>query len=53
MRGQRFLLIEEAVEVYKTQILSIPSSEWNKWFTDWFVRMKKCKEWEPKHFEKQ
>lgn len=53
LRGQRFQTPEEAVEAYKIAILSTPTSEFKKCFTDWFERMNKCMKYKGEYFEKQ
>lgn len=42
LRGQRFSTPEGADHAYKSAILTTPTSEWNKCFTNWFERMEKC-----------
>lgn len=53
LRGLRFQSPEEAVEAYKTLILTTPTSEWNKCFSNWFERMEKCVKFGGIYFEKQ
>lgn len=53
LRGQRFQSPEEAVEAYKTLILTTPTLEWNNCFNNWFERMEKCIEFGGIYFEKQ
>ncbi|KAG7308967.1 hypothetical protein JYU34_004823 [Plutella xylostella] len=53
LRGQRFSGPEEAVEAYKSAVLTVSTSDWNYCFNDWFNRMKKCIECHGDYFEKQ
>jgi len=53
MRGQRFTAPEEAVEAFKKHVFEIATSEWNKCFDDWFIRMQKCIILQGEYFEKQ
>lgn len=53
MRGEHFHSPEEAVEAYKSNAFATPSSEWNKCFENWFIRMKKCIDTEGEYLEKQ
>ena len=53
LRGKRFQTSEEAVDAYKTAILTTPTSEWNKCYNDWFHRMQKCIDYRGEYFEKQ
>lgn len=53
LRGQRFQTPEEAVEAFKTSVLSIPTLAWNNCFNDWFHRMQKCIDLKGEYFEKQ
>lgn len=53
LRGQRFSSPEEAVDAYKSAILTTPTSEWNKCFKNWFERMQKCIKYRGEFFEKQ
>ena len=38
IRGQRFSLLEDAVEAYQ-HVLEVSQSEWKRCFDKWFVRM--------------
>lgn len=53
LRGQRFQSPEEAVEAFKTTILTTPTLEWNNCFNNWFERMEKCIKLHGEYFEKQ
>lgn len=53
LRGKRFQTGEEAVEAFKSAILSTPTLEWNKAFQEWFHRMEKCIKLRGEYFEKQ
>jgi len=53
LRGQRFQSPEEAVEAYKTLVLTTPTSDWNNCFNNWFERMEKCIKFNGIYFEKQ
>jgi [histone H3]-lysine36 N-dimethyltransferase SETMAR len=53
LRGQRFTTPEEAVEAFKTYVLEVPQSEWQKCFDNWFKRMQKCVDLHGEYFEKQ
>ncbi|KAG4070573.1 hypothetical protein HA402_011960, partial [Bradysia odoriphaga] len=39
LRGQRFATPEDAVDAFKTHVLKILHSDWEKCFSDWFKRM--------------
>ena len=53
MRGQRFQSPEEAVDAFKSAILTVPTKEWNNCFNNWFERMQKCIDLCGEYFEKQ
>lgn len=53
MCGQRFLSTQETVKGYETHTSIIPTSEWDKCFSNWFLRMEKCIELKGDYFEKQ
>lgn len=53
LRGQRFSSPEDAVEAFKNAVMSVPSSDWNKCYDEWFIRMKKCIDCQGEYFEKQ
>ena len=53
MRGPRFSIPEEAVDAFRTHVLEIPQSEWQKCFANRFRRMQKCIDLIGKYFEKQ
>ena len=43
MRGQRFSIPKEAVELFRMHVLEILQAECQKCFDNWFKRMQKCK----------
>lgn len=53
LRGIRFSSAEAAVEAYEKEVAQIPTSEWNRCFENWFLRMKKCIDFNGDYFEKQ
>ena len=53
LRGQRFSTPEEAVDAFKSHVSDIPTSEWNKCYSQWFERMQKCIDHQGEYFEKQ
>lgn len=53
LRGQRFQGPEEAVEAYKSTILTMSTSDWNCCYNNWFERMQKCINCNGEYFEKQ
>ena len=53
LRGQRFTSTEEAVNVFKNNVLRVLPLEWKNCFDKWFERMQKCIDLKGKYFEKQ
>ncbi|CAH1957479.1 unnamed protein product [Acanthoscelides obtectus] len=53
LRGQRFTSSEEAVDAFKNAVLDLPANEWNKYFENWFERMRMCINLRGEYFEKQ
>ncbi|CAK9818963.1 Histone-lysine N-methyltransferase SETMAR [Anthophora quadrimaculata] len=52
LHGERFSTPEEAVEAFKRHVSEIPSSDWNKCFDNWFLRMQKCLKLKGEYFQK-
>ena len=53
MTGQRFSTPIEAVDAFRTHVLEITQSEWQKCFGNWFKRMQIFIELNGEYFEKQ
>ena len=53
LRGKRFSSPEEAVEAFKSHVLELSISDWQKCFENWFERMHKCINRQGEYFEKQ
>lgn len=53
LRGQLFLISEEAVDALKKHVLKMLQLMWKKCFEDWFKQMQKFIYLNGDHFEKQ
>ena len=51
MKGRHFLSDEELVATFREECDFIPKQMWEKWFDEWFLRMKKCITCDGKYLE--
>ena len=51
LRGPRFMTPEERAHVFRTHVLEIPQSEWQKWFDNWLIQ--KCIALNGEYFQTQ